>query len=132
MTIDDDDRRGETDGPETYEDAAEIFAAVEGRAPEDDDMITVTAAWTQRGWDHHDHLIDDSRMTEIVGQKFASVDDAMRAARARADHRGFVAIEYVAADGSCWLRGDEPSLPGRPPLCRRTDGPRAARRRRWR
>lgn len=82
-------------------------------------MITVTHAYTQRGWDPCDHLIDDSAMTEIIGREFRSVADAMRAARKRADRRGYAAIQYRLPNGQEWLRGDEPPLPGRPPLCRR-------------
>ncbi len=79
--------------------------------------VTVTAAWTQRGWSSGDHLIDDSRMAEIVGRSFASAAHAMRAAEARADRLGFAAVEYVVhATGERWRRGAEPSLPGRAPL----------------
>lgn len=82
--------------------------------------IIVTAAWTQRGWDSCDHLIDDSRIQEIVGLHYASVAHAMRAAGAREDRRGFAAIEYVVcATGERWRRGNEPSLPGRPALVKR-------------
>lgn len=82
--------------------------------------IEVTQAWTQRGWCPTDHLIDDSRMDEIVGRSYRTVADALRAARKRADRRGFAAIEYLdTRTGEIWRRGDEPALPGRPPLCRR-------------
>lgn len=82
--------------------------------------ITITHAYTQRGWDPGDHLIDDSRMSEIIGRHYASVSHAMSAARARADRRGYAAIQYVVqATGERWERGDDPALPGRNPLCKR-------------
>lgn len=83
--------------------------------------VIVTAAWTQRGWSPNDHLIDDSRLDEIIGRHFASVRAAMRAAEKRADERGYAAIEYlVCATGQTWQRGAEPALPGRAPMAVRT------------
>lgn len=82
--------------------------------------ISITNAYTQRGWSSTDHLIDDSRMVELIGRDFSTVANAMRAARARADKLGYAAIEYLDnRTGERWLRGDEPPLPGREPLCRR-------------
>lgn len=82
-------------------------------------MIEILEAYTQRGWSQSDHLIDDSRIAEIIGRRYATVEHAMRAARARADRRGYAAIRYRDAAGEIWLRGDEPPLPGREPLHRR-------------
>lgn len=91
-------------------------------------MILITNAYTQRGWSSCDHLIDDSRMAEIVGREFKTLAGAMRAARARAHRLGFAAIEYIIVEtGERWLRGDEPALPGRAPLCRRLESGRAGR-----
>ena len=59
--------------------------------------IQLTRAWTQRGWSSCDHLIDDSRLAEIIGRSYTTVAHAARAARARADRRGFVAFEYSLA-----------------------------------
>lgn len=85
-------------------------------------MLTIINAYTQRGWDACDHLIDDSRLDEIVGQSYSNRANMLRAARARADRRGFVAVEYRdSASGETWLIGDEPNLPGRPRLCRRVE-----------
>lgn len=62
-------------------------------------MITITRAWTQRGWSPTDHLIDDTRMGEVVGRSYASVEHARRAVEARADSRGYASFEYRAAGG---------------------------------
>lgn len=81
--------------------------------------IELLNAYTQRGWDSCDHLIDDSRMTEIVGRSYTTVTHAMRAASARASRRGFVAIRYLdRRTGEIIVRGNEPALPGRAPLYR--------------
>lgn len=81
--------------------------------------ITIEHAWTQRGWSANDYMIDDSRMAEIIGRSYRTAEHAMRAARARADELGYAAIRYRTSDGEVWERGDEPSIPGRPALCRR-------------
>lgn len=87
--------------------------------------IEVIHAWTQRGWSVDDHTIDDSRLDEIVGRTYATRAHALRAARARADKRGFAAIRYVdTRTGEVWEIGDEPNLPGRSRLCRRVLRPR--------
>lgn len=75
--------------------------------------ITITNAWTQRGWSHADHLIDDGRLTELVGRTFRSLAVAAQAARKRGDQRGFVSFEYVGPDGRRYLYDDSPALPGR-------------------
>ena len=77
-------------------------------------MITVMTAWTQRGWSQNDHLIDDTRLHEMVGRSYSALAHARRAAVARADRRGFASIVYTTSDGRRWAVGFEPSLPGRP------------------
>lgn len=75
-------------------------------------MIKVINAWTQRGWSPADYLIDDSRLTEIVGREYRTVEHAARAARARADERGYASFEYELR-GVRYLYDDSPPLPGR-------------------
>lgn len=85
-------------------------------------MLTIINAYTQRGWGPTDHLIDDSRLDEIIGMSYSNCANMMRAARSRADSRGYVAVEYHdSVTGDRWLVGDEPNLPGRPRLCRRVE-----------
>jgi hypothetical protein len=76
-------------------------------------MVTITKAWTQRGWSSTDHMIDDSRLAEVVGVSYRSVEHARRAAAARADKRGFVSFQYTL-DGRLYEYDDSPSgIPGR-------------------
>lgn len=81
--------------------------------------IQILQAWTQPGWDAHSHLINDAAMREIEGLSYSTVAHAMRAARARADRRGFAAIRYLDTRvNEIWVRGDDPVIPGRRPLLR--------------
>lgn len=75
--------------------------------------LTISAAWTQRGWSANDHLIDDSRMNEIIGKTYQTLAQAKRAVAARADKRGYGMFRYTM-DGKTYCVGLEPNLPGRP------------------
>jgi len=57
-------------------------------------MITILNAWTQRGWSSQDYRIDDSRLAEVVGRSYATVEHARRAVEARADELGYPSFEY--------------------------------------
>jgi hypothetical protein len=57
--------------------------------------VVVVRAWTQRGRSSTDHLIDDTRLDECVGRRFATVEHARRAVEARADRRGYASFEYT-------------------------------------
>lgn len=57
--------------------------------------IVITKAWTQRGWDRDDHLIDDSRLREVIGRTYATVEHARRAVVARRDRRGPASFEFA-------------------------------------
>lgn len=82
--------------------------------------IKIVNAYTQRGWDSCSHLIDDSRIRTMIGRRYADWRSAARAADRMADRRGYAAVEYVDLEtGDRWLRGREPSMPGREPLNRR-------------
>jgi len=84
--------------------------------------ITITDAYTQRGWSQHDHLIDDSDIARMIGREYADLAEAMEEADERCDPRGFPALEYILdATGERWLRGGEPDLPGRRAMARRID-----------
>ena len=76
-------------------------------------MITITNAWNQRGWSGTDHLIDDSRMADIIGRSYSTVGHARRAVEARADRRGSASFEY--RDGSRYYSYDcsPAGIPGR-------------------
>lgn len=83
-------------------------------------MLRIINAWTQHGWSSTDHLIDDSRLDEIVGREFRTREKLLSAARSRADRRGFAAVRYLdTVSGETWVVGDEPNLPGRARLCKR-------------
>lgn len=77
-------------------------------------MVMLTNAYTQRGWDSCDHLINDAGLDEIIGRQYATVEHAARAARARADRRGFVTFEY-ALEGKRYRYDDSANagIPGR-------------------
>lgn len=77
--------------------------------------IIIESAWTQRGWDGCDHLIDDGPISRVVGRTFRTPNEALLAAARLADSRGFAAIEW--RDNRTGRRerwGAEPDLPGRP------------------
>lgn len=78
-------------------------------------MITITNARTQRGWSPTDHLIDDSRLAEVIGVSYASVEHARRAVASRCDSRGYGMFEYVCHAGSRHYRYDDSpgNIPGR-------------------
>jgi hypothetical protein len=46
-------------------------------------MITVIDAYALNGYSGYDHLIDDSKLKEIIGQEFRSVGEALKAADKR-------------------------------------------------
>lgn len=64
--------------------------------------ITITEAHTQRGWSPTDHLIDDTRLDEVIGRSYATVEHARRAVEARADDRGYATFEFEDGRGRHW------------------------------
>lgn len=82
-------------------------------------MITITDAYTQRGWSPTDHLIDDEPIRRMIGRTYHDRASAMRAARKLADPRGYAALVYTTDDGETWESGDEPDIVGRTRLHRR-------------
>lgn len=82
-------------------------------------MLYVSNASVQRGWSNRDHLIDDSAVDRLISRRFRTWT-ALRAAMDRVKAPGFITVEYLdETTGEMWRRGNEPSLPGRQPLCRR-------------
>jgi hypothetical protein len=61
--------------------------------------IVILEAWTQKGWDPCDHLIDDSKLDEVIGKSYATVEHAKRAVESRADRRGFASFIYRDRNG---------------------------------
>lgn len=81
--------------------------------------ITITDAYTQRGWSPTGHLINDEPIRRMIGRTYHDRGAAMRAARKLADDRGYAALIYTTDDGEVWESGDEPDIVGRTRLHRR-------------
>lgn len=75
--------------------------------------LIVLDAWTQHGWASDDHLIDDSRISGLVGRRYQSLAALRRAARRMEDPRGFAAVRY-SLDGRMYEVGFQPDIPGTP------------------
>jgi hypothetical protein len=76
-------------------------------------MLTVTDAWTQRGWDPCDHLIDDTRITGMVGRTYRDLSALRREAQRRADRRGYPTVEYHDGHRRYRYDGSPQGIPGR-------------------
>lgn len=73
--------------------------------------LLVTNARNQRGWSSTDHLLDDSRLHEMIGQAYASVASMRRAALARAE--SFPLVEYELNGRRYQYDGSPTDIPGR-------------------
>jgi hypothetical protein len=75
--------------------------------------VIIINAWTQRGWSSTDHMIDDTRLAEVVGREFRTLEHARRAVEARTDRRGYGTFTYELA-GRTYQYDDSPAgIPGR-------------------
>lgn len=77
--------------------------------------MTVINAWTQHGWSCSDHLIDDSRLADMIGRRYQSLAALKREADRRCDPRGYPTVEYIGPDGATYRYDGSAGLgiPGR-------------------
>lgn len=75
-------------------------------------MLTILEARNQRGWDSQDHMLDDSKLEELIGRSYKTMAQLRRAVVAR--ESSFARVVYEGPDGMRYEFGTEPSLPGRP------------------
>ena len=74
-------------------------------------MLTVTAAWNQRGWSADDHQLDDSHLAGMVGRSYRNLDALRREAKRRA--MSFPSVEYHDGCRRYRYDGSPQRIPGR-------------------
>jgi hypothetical protein len=75
--------------------------------------LTVTNAWTQRGWSNQDHLIDDEPISGMIGRTYANLTPLKADAQRLADRHGYPSVEFESVGRLYRYDGSPSGIPGR-------------------